>query len=218
MDTLVTTDNLTLWELGHRLANQSPYRFSWLPLHWQVKDALRLLANEIYEGRLESNLIYEKERPDHHIPDNYYIRTHLDNLRGTVAGQFYPRRLFTFVSVERIYFEYWCAQTGYPKPGFWFSLDTSWTYKDYREWENYFRPPTKADRRRQTAVKVAQRQWANDPTKPIMQVASSDEMAETLPHFESDSIRKWIAPFAPDSIKGKRGRPKKNENKELGNS
>jgi hypothetical protein len=206
---------LTLWELGHRLAEKNPYRSPYLPLHHAVKDAFRLLVTEIYNGRLVSSLIYEKHTPEHDLDPEYYIRDHLNSIWDIQAAKRFPRRFLQSVFIDRVDFELWCIDTEFTKPEFWFKLDTN--YYHYADDELEGKEPTaepigKRAKTNQAKTKIqhkAKSLWANQPDMNITDMANHAAITDISKHWSFDTVRKWLRPVAPDHIKGKRGRPKK---------
>jgi hypothetical protein len=97
----LTNDALSVWELAHRLADSDPHKRYWSGLPLSVKDNLRLLLNEILSYRLTSSLIMEKRRPGCDVPEEYFIRSHLNKIYRCIEGRSIPRRLLEFVSADR---------------------------------------------------------------------------------------------------------------------
>jgi hypothetical protein len=69
----LTNEDLSLWELAHRLADSDPHKRYWFGLPLAVKDTIRLLVNEVLSYRLASSLIMEHRPPDSDLPSEYYI-------------------------------------------------------------------------------------------------------------------------------------------------
>lgn len=125
----LTDDEISLWELAHRLNGLDPSRRHWFGMPLALKDTFRLLLTEILNMRLNSGLIMDKREYDDDPSDpEHYIRYHLDAIYACMAGQRYPVNLFKFVPIDRYDFWRWCKHSGYPIPDFWFGLN--WTYPD----------------------------------------------------------------------------------------
>ena len=211
---MITLDELTLWELGHRLAGANPYRSKYLPLTSATKDAFRNLATEIYEGHLESSLIYEKKTKEHDMPAEYFIRAHLDSIWDIQSGRWYSRSFLQFVSVERVSYLDWCDLTGYPTPEFWPELDVE-NLRWYQD-DDLTQPIPESEsktqikrRMRKAVTDLAKQKWSENDQLNLTDISNMEDIQDAARHYSPATLRKWIQPHAPEHIKGKRGRPKK---------
>lgn len=128
----LTNDLMTLWELGHRLAGEHPYRWRIFRVSPAVRDNFRLLLNEILEGNMESTLIMEKWRPGADTSEDMHIRYYLDNINQCIQHGIYQASFLKSVAVDRWEFRHWCIQSGYPLPDFWYGHEYNWP-DDYDE-------------------------------------------------------------------------------------
>ena len=213
----LTNDNLSVWELAHRLSDSDPDKRYWLGLPLPVKDNIRLLLNEILSYRLTSILIMEKRRPDSESPPEYFIRTHLDEIYACIFGHSYPRQLLRFISVDRWDYWQWCQQSGQVPPAFWFSVEYQLAEDDEEGAESDepddlpdAAPPREKNRQvRELCRKLAREYWGVDSKLPIAQVARKIQGHGIADHFTEKSVVKWIRSIAPDGVRGRSGRPKK---------
>ena len=213
----LTNDNLSVWELAHRLADSDPHRRYWRGLPFLVRDNIRLLLNEIVSYRLASSLIMEKRRSDSDMPPEFYIYSHLDVIYECTEGRSIPRRLLKFISVDRWDFWQWCQQTGFELPDFWFSVEYQLTDDDAEEPEEAESelaraplPPREANRKVRERCRVLAREtWGRDKNLPIAQVARQIQELGLANHYGEKTVVNWIRSMAPAEVKGRHGRPKK---------
>lgn len=126
----LTNESLTLWELGHRLAGESPYRRWPFGVSPAVRDNFRLLLNEIHAAHLESSLLMEKRPRDSDLPPRLFIRHHLGRIEACVRDGFCRRTFLEYVEIDRWEFRHWCLHFGYPLPDFWYAHNYRWPEDD----------------------------------------------------------------------------------------
>jgi len=215
----LTNDNLSIWELAHRMAGSEPSKRYWFGLPSSVKDNLRLLVNEIHHAHLSSSLIMEKWRPDSDMPEQYFIRHHLNHVEDCVAGQRFNRTFLEFVWIDRWEFWRWCQQSDFNPPAFWFEVDYAWPELD-DDVEHEDEPEPEPDGakpltpRRQLHLdcqRLAVSIWETNPDTPIAQVAQKIQEDGLAAHFKSKTVVSWIRSEAPEAVKGRSGRPKKSQ-------
>ncbi len=222
----MTNQLLSLWELAHRMAGENPYRTRLFGLPPAVKDTVRLLMNEILEGHLESTLIMEKRHPDSDEPEEFFIRSHIDDIYRCIAGKHFPRKLLNFVGIDRWAFAQWCQHTKHPLPDFWFGVEYRWP-EDRHEMEDGEETSSDAvidaapiegpdklapvQRTKVTCQNIAAYLWKESPDMTIADMVKRDEVQRLGGggHYSEKTLRKWLSQVAPPSVKGRRGRPPK---------
>lgn len=215
----LTNDELSLWELAHRLAGSDPDKRYWFGLPLLVKDNVRMLMNEVLDWNLGSSLIMEKRRPDSEIPSEYFIRDHLDAIYACIAGRKYPKRLLRFIYVDRGEFGYWCEENGHQLPDFWFAYDykrpdgepqieaeSTSTTNGSGDPET---PRAQLKQLRRRCRETAQAIWRENSDLPIAQVARKIHERNIAKQYGEKSVVKWIRRVAPKSVRDHPGRPKK---------
>lgn len=233
---MLTVDQISLWELAHRLAGEDPYRKYWLRrVPQDVKDWCRTLLNEIISLHLESSLITAKA--DGEENPEFYIRTYLDEIYGCIAGTKYPAKFLKFVQVTKWDYRDWCERSGRQLPEFWFGADYRWPAdesddprwaesaakqfaKDPETAQVFLRQSLERDdlypkiRMRYEAMLSALDLWIEDPDRPIAQVARAlwDE-GHGKNKVELRTIESWIREIAPENVRNKPGRRKKKPSK-----
>lgn len=219
---IITLDELSVWELGHRLAGANPYRPSFLPLSWRTKDAFRNLVTEIYHDHLNSSILYERKPKDSDLPNDFYIRHHLDDIWAIQGNRQYSRQFLKFVSVEQSDYLFWCEQTGHPIPEFWQPLNVENIFWDYLEDDDLLEPISgnlsksqQTKKIKQQVVQLALAAWNDNDQLNMTDVINLPQIRAIAKHYAVDTARRWIRPYAPDHIKNKRGRPKSNKNSSL---
>ena len=214
----ITVPTMSLWELGHRMAGLNPYRLSLLPLTAELKDAFRTLVTEIHEHRLDSSLIYEKYREEHDLDREFYLRTHLETIFEIQGNRRFHRRFLKSVFVEQRQFLLWCEQMEYPKPRFWNFLNLDNLNALYHGSEedlaaeiDSLTPSGRKSNMKFWVGVTAERIWLDNPTMPVRDLVLAPEIVALTEHYQRDTVQRWVAPLAPDAVRGKRGRPKKAE-------
>jgi hypothetical protein len=217
----LTNDTLSVWELGHRLAGENPYRWRLKGAKPAVRDNFRLLLNEIHTGHLESSLLMEKRPHDSHIPSTMYIRHHLDTIEDCVRHGLCKKKFLEFVLVERWEFRHWCQQSGYPLPDFWYGCEYRWPEDDEEDvtadaedlQEGIPDHPDKlrtSQRTRVACQEIAKVLWRDVPETTITDMIDHEAIIRFGGggYYEEKTRRKWLSQVAPPEVREKRGRPK----------
>ncbi|NTV09151.1 MAG: hypothetical protein HGA47_00040 [Zoogloea sp.] len=156
-------------------------------------------------------------------PKTMFIRTYLKKWHAAIAGGQYDRRLLKFALIGRDDFRTWCDRWSIPLPEFWFpsgwKLDYEWPSEDLGEHHEVFREPSEASaenvrdstRRRFACQQIAIRLWEENPQTTIADMIRHELIREYggAKYYENDTVRTWLSAVATDSIRGRRGRPRK---------
>lgn len=214
--------HLTVWELAHRLNGLDPDRWHWFGYPLPLKDSFRMLLDQILAGNLASSLIltkreYAKEPSD----PEFYIRTHLDDIYACIAGARYPKKMLKHVLIWRDDFRTWCQESQHPLPEFWFAVD--WVYSDPEEqgleMENQANPdqgPVNKlrpnQKKRIACQQIAEVIWKDDePSMTITAMIEHNLIKKYggANYFEDETVRNWLSEVAPEGVRGRRGRRRK---------
>ncbi len=217
--------DLTLWEIAFRWNGLNPdnlkYRF-YLPL--EVKDSFRLMTEAILEARLESSLSIDKWNPnldpDQNLGPEFYIRYHLDDIHKCIANQHFNQKFLKFIWVDRYAFRLWCKTLNIALPEFWFPQGWNIDPKnidllddEYEEGNDDPKGKKLRSNQRTTIAcqEIAKHLWRNHPEMTIASMVKHNAI-QTLggaASFGDATVRLWLSSVAPDHVKNKRGRPRK---------
>jgi hypothetical protein len=207
----LTNDFLSVWELAHRLAGSDPYKQYWFGLPHPVKDNVRLLFSEVLDYRLTSSLIIDKRPEVSDIPDEYFIRPHLDLIYSCIEGKSFPKRLLKFVQIDLLDFHDWCERTDRDPPAFW-PLTRYLSDEGLSEQSDPRPPKSSGSRNQGIRAKCRQRAsaiWDENPALRIAQVAREIQSEGIGDHFTEKTVVNWIRSTAPASVRNQPGRPRK---------
>lgn len=219
--------DLTLWEIAFRWNGLDPdnlkYRF-YLPL--KVKDSFRLIAEAILEAQLESSLSMDKWNPNHDsdqdLGPEFYIRYHLNDIHKCIANKHFNQKFLKFVWVDRYAFMLWCKSLNIPLPEFWFP--SGWNYNpndldllnedNDEEGDDPKGNKLKTNQRTTIACQeIAKRLWRDHPEMTIASMVRHDVIQNLggAANYEDATVRCWLKSIAPDHVRNKPGRPRKDK-------
>lgn len=214
---------LSVWEIAHRWGGMDPdlWRFR-LPL--QVRDHARVLFEAILNSEIEcSTLQMNKWRQENGEDEKpYFIRYHLECIHDLIAGKRYDRKLMKWAVLDRYEVHQWCERHQVPLPEFWFpsgwGLSYDWKADDQLEPDGVSDRVEKPSevrasaRMRMVAQEIALAIWAERPDMTIADMIKQPDVVRYAKagHYQPDTVRGWLSEVAPEAVKNKRGRPRKN--------
>lgn len=205
-------DSLSLWEIAHRWNNIDPKRFRIGPIPVQVRDSIRNMLRAINTGDLETLTIsIEKWYPGSDIDPEMDIRMHMKHFDNAFQDIKYDKKfLQSIVLIGRYEMHSWCEEAAIPKPEFWFPEwdEVNWKREIEEIQEKAPRAPTRS---KITCQEIAKGIWKEQPELTIAAMIKQDilKIYGHSSNYEDKTVRKWLSEVAPEHVKSRRGRPKK---------
>ena len=228
--------DLTVWEVGYRWAGIEPRAYP-LSIPLAVRDNFRNLLGAILGGELVCvNLSLEKRQADDELSPEFFIRTHLDKINECINWGRVPRRLLKWAILDRFDFMTWCERRAIALPEFWFppgwKLDYEWAEREARATESpemgEGQPAAEVregelpegnearlrenQRARIACQQIAKALWRKNPGLTIAALVEHEAVQEHGGggYYAPEVVRRWISQIAPEEVKRRRGRPRKN--------
>jgi hypothetical protein len=130
-------EHLTVWEISLRWAGLDPSR-QWFRLPLPARDNARMLTDAILRLHLHClTLSVEKWSSESGTPPEFFVRHHLTDIEGCIAGRRFPRRLLQWALIDRWDMYLWCQRQGAPLPEFWFPAGWHLSYRWPEEPQRY---------------------------------------------------------------------------------
>lgn len=218
---------LSIWEISFRWAGYDPDRV-WLQIPLPVRDNFRLLAEDIYHGRLVSlNLEQEKYVGDDPEEAKFHIHHWIREIEDCSWGKRFDRKFLKWAAIERQAMQEWCERHNVPLPEFWFppgwGIEYEWHEADVQATTvdasvsaepPLPHPPKNIEyyRCKYACQKIGLALWKSFPNSTIKDIANMREV-QTLgggEDYDFDKICEWLGEVDPRDSSKKRGRKRKN--------
>lgn len=215
---LNTLPRLSLWEIACRINELDPRAVNTKDLPLKVRDSLKALTRAIHYH--ENMPVLNYRGIENHTVRNEKTGLSYDNdTVHTKISECYENESFDKDFLDTVYFENetfanWCLKQNIPLPQFWFP--NGWHLHELIKVENT--KPEINFRSNQidkfVCQAVSRTLWDIFPEMTIAAMCQHDAIqiyGNGKLYIGVHTLRDWISEVAPEHIKGKKGRPKKQQ-------